>query len=112
MSNLSNVVFNSVNINDLDGEGKKAKQGYTVHIRNQQRNGRKSLTTIDGLPGDLNLEKILKVMRKTFSTNGTILHDEEVGDVIQLQGDRRRDAFDFLTKYNICRGEEIKVHGA
>ena len=46
-----------------------------------------------------------------FSTNGTILKDDEVGEVIQLQGDRRRDAFEFLVRYKICDKEEIKVHG-
>lgn len=47
-----------------------------------------------------------------FSTNGTILKDEEMGEVIQLQGDRRKDAAEFLAKYNICQKDEIKVHGA
>ena len=85
---------------------------YSVHIRNQQRNGRKSITTISGLENDLDLEKILKYMRKIFSTNGTIIQDDEIGDIIQLQGDCRFDAFDFLVKYNICNKDEIKVHGA
>lgn len=56
----------------------KAKEGI-VHIRNQQRNGRKSLTQISGLASDLDLVKIVKVMRKMFNTNGTILKDEEHG---------------------------------
>ena len=83
-----------------------------MHIRNQQRNGRKSLTIIEGLPDDLDLQKILKVMRKMYSTNGTILKSEESGEVLQLNGDRRWDAHDFLTKYNICEKSELKVHGA
>ena len=68
--------------------GEKKKRRDIVHIRNQQRNGRKSLTTIQGLAEDLDLVKILKVMRKMFSTNGTILKDEEMGEIIQLQGTR------------------------
>merc|ERR1711997_1277630 len=82
-----------------------------VHIRNQQRNGRKSLTTIQGLAEDLDLKKMVKIMRKMFSTNGTILKDEEMGEIIQIQGDRRKDVLNFLVKYNICTKEQIKVHG-
>ena len=107
----SKVVFNTHETVDTLS-GKTSIGEYSVHIRSQQRNGRKSLTTIAGLAEDLDLDKILKVMRKMFSTNGTILHDEDAGDIIQLQGDRRHDACDFLVRYNICQKNEIKVHGA
>ena len=145
-------------------EKKKGVVQGVVHIRNQQRNGRKvgyfcwclfslatnsrascsftcvlfafvvaqSLTTIAGLAEDIDVKKIVKVayaacaidfpchrvtgcvpqvMRKMFSTNGTILKDDEVGEVIQLQGDRRKDASDFLIRFKICEKDEIKVHG-
>lgn len=69
-----------------EGDKKAGSAGYSVHIRNQQRNGRKSLTIITGLADDLDLKKILKVMRKMFSTNGTIMMDDEIGEVLQLQG--------------------------
>ena len=65
---------------------KDGSKGSYVHIRIQQRNGRKSLTTVQGLAIDLDLKKILKALKKTYSTNGTILVDDEVGEVIQLQG--------------------------
>lgn len=114
MATFGQVVFNN---HDAFAEGsssggKSKVKASQVHIRNQQRNGRKSLTTIQGLADDLDLVKILKVMRKMFSTNGTILKDDEMGEIIQLQGDRRKDAHDFLVKYNICGKDEIKVHGA
>jgi hypothetical protein len=51
-----------------------------VHIRIQQRNGRKSVTTCSGLPADLDYKKIVKVLKKSFSTNGVsgaIVHDDE-----------------------------------
>jgi translation initiation factor SUI1 len=52
-------------------------------------------------------------MRKQFNTNGTILIDKESNaEVIQLQGDVRKAAFDFLVTYKVCEKEEIKVHGA
>ena len=102
---------NSNNNDNKDNKNKKVV-AYSVHIRNQQRNGRKSITTITGLEDDLDLDKIVKYMRKIFSTNGTILQDDEMGDIIQLQGDCRFDARDFLVKFNICNKDDIKVHGA
>jgi hypothetical protein len=35
-----------------------------------------------------------------------------IGEVIQLQGDFRKEAATFLATYNICEKETIKVHGA
>lgn len=70
---------------------KDGSKGSYVHIRIQQRNGRKSLTTVQGLAIDLDLKKILKALKKTYSTNGTILVDDEVGEVIQLQGQSQRE---------------------
>jgi translation initiation factor 1 len=68
-----------------------------IHIRIQQRNGRKTLTTIEGIPSKFDLKKILKVIKKQFACNGTIVNDEKAGGVIQLQGDQRNAVKDFLT---------------
>lgn len=113
MSKLNGIVFGGQPDFDDDTGSKQPKvvPSSIVHIRSQQRNGRKSLTLISGLAEDLDLKKILKVMRKMFSTNGAILKDDEVGEVVQLQGDRRMDCRDFLVKHNICSKEEIKMHG-
>ena len=78
------------------------------HIRIQQRNGRKSITTVQGLASDLNLKLILKTWKKSFTCNGAIVDDEEHGKVIQLQGDQRTN---FLINEEINRKEDIVVHG-
>lgn len=100
--------------------GKRTITPRSVHIRGQQRNGRKSLTLIEGLPTDLNMHKILRYMKKMYSTNGTVLKpkDKETGEnlgqedwVLQLQGDLREDARNFLIKYKICEDTEVVVHG-
>lgn len=44
-------------------------------IRIQQRNGRKSLTTVQGLPKSFDLKKTLKIVKKEFSCNGSIEED-------------------------------------
>lgn len=81
-----------------------------------ERNGRKTLTTVQGLPKKFDQKKILKVIKKKFgmsrdlcirmsgsnanyilACNGTIVSDTEMGEVIQLQGDQRKDVQEFLT---------------
>ncbi|CEP02155.1 SUI1 domain-containing protein [Plasmodiophora brassicae] len=110
MSNLTNIVFANTDLL-TDGKDETHEHGNYVHIRIQQRNGRKSLTTVQGLASDLDLKKILKALKKTYSTNGTIVTDTEMGQVIQLQGDQRKNVLDFLTNYKICSRTEVKVHG-
>ncbi|KAH9883658.1 translation initiation factor SUI1 [Xylariomycetidae sp. FL2044] len=94
------------------GESKQAAN--YIHIRIQQRNGRKTLTTVQGLPKKFDQKKILKVIKKKFACNGTIVTDTEMGEVIQLQGDQRKDVQEFLVDKK--EGLEldpktIKVHG-
>ncbi|RMZ72903.1 translation initiation factor SUI1 [Pyrenophora seminiperda CCB06] len=95
------------------GQVKQTQQDY-IHIRIQQRNGRKTLTTVQGLPKKFDQKKILKVIKKKFACNGTIVTDAEMGEVVQLQGDQRKDVQDFLTDKKEGLGldtKTIKVHG-
>ncbi|KAM3222859.1 hypothetical protein P3L10_022129 [Capsicum annuum] len=69
-----------------------------VHIRIQQRNGRKSLTTVQGLKKEFSYNKILKDLKKEFCCNGTVVQDPELGQVIQLQGDQRKNVSTFLVQ--------------
>eukprot|EP01100_Stratorugosa_tubuloviscum_P002589 TRINITY_DN1616_c0_g2_i1.p1 TRINITY_DN1616_c0_g2~~TRINITY_DN1616_c0_g2_i1.p1 ORF type:complete len:110 (-),score=37.83 TRINITY_DN1616_c0_g2_i1:219-548(-) len=96
-------------IADLDNDG--GRSSNFVHLRIQQRNGKKTLTTIQGLPSDLDLRKILKVLKKRFCCNGTIVEDADSGSVIQLSGDQRKNAADFLIEEEICYRQQVKVHG-
>ncbi|KAG6768653.1 hypothetical protein POTOM_027580 [Populus tomentosa] len=69
-----------------------------VHVRVQQRNGRKSLTTVQGLKKEYSYNKILKDLKKEFCCNGTVVQDPELGQVIQLQGDQRKNVSTFLVQ--------------
>ncbi|KAI0022770.1 translation initiation factor SU [Xylariomycetidae sp. FL0641] len=69
----------------------EGKQADYVHIRIQQRNGRKTLTTVQGLPSKFDRKKILTVIKKKFACNGTVVTDSNMGEVIQLQGDQRKN---------------------
>lgn len=81
-----------------------------VHIRIQQRNGRKTLTTLQGLPPEYDPKKLLKAFKKDFACNGTLVQDEELGQVIQLQGDQRTKVSLLLVEAGIPRAS-IKIHG-
>jgi translation initiation factor 1 len=83
----------------------------TVHIRMHQRNGRKCITTLEGLPQDHDFKKILRHTKKLFSCNGSISSDDDGLKVLQLQGDKRKDLRDFLIAQDIVHKEGIKTHG-
>ncbi|KAJ2771975.1 Eukaryotic translation initiation factor eIF-1, partial [Coemansia linderi] len=93
-----------------DTNEKSNIQDNIVHIRVQQRNGRKTITTIQGLAKELDLKKILKYMKKTYACNGTVVDDEEHGEIVQLQGDQRSMASTFLIEQKISKKTSVKVH--
>lgn len=95
---------------DADGDDQVVTKGI-VHIRLQQRNGRKSLTTIQGLDEKLDLAKLTKAFKKEFCCNGCVVNNKELGKVIQLQGDQREKVRSFLTEEEIASNRMIKVHG-
>ncbi|PSE37170.1 translation initiation factor SUI1 [Acinetobacter nosocomialis] len=84
--------------------------GY-VHIRVQQRNGRKCLTTVQGLGTDYNYNTILKDLKKDFCCNGTVVQDKALGKVIQLQGDQRKNVSNFLMNAGLVKKDRVKIHG-
>ena len=82
-----------------------------VHIRSQQRNGKKSITIIQGLDEELDEKKILKYFKKTFKCNGCISDDNEYGKIIQLSGDQKENIKQFFIEQNIYTEDNIVVHG-
>lgn len=64
-----------------------------------------------GLAEDLDTKRILKAFRKNFHCNGAMVEDKEKGEVIQLQGDQRTLVKEFLVDQEICREDEIVLHG-
>jgi translation initiation factor 1 len=91
-----------------DGANEAAEK---VHVRVQQRNGRKCITTVAGLADDLDIKRICKAFKKNFSCNGAVQKDEEVGEVIQLSGDQRTNVKSFLADQEICHASQIVLHG-
>mmetsp|Transcript_58767 Transcript_58767/g.135537 ORF Transcript_58767/g.135537 Transcript_58767/m.135537 type:complete len:114 (-) Transcript_58767:169-510(-) len=90
--------------------------GHIVHIRVQQRNGRKNWTIVEGLPVKMlgypvNFDKILKALKKSFKTNGAIQGSTEGSSVIQLQGDFRRETRDWMVANGLAEEKGVVVHG-
>lgn len=63
-----------------------------IHLRVQQRNGRKCITTVQGLDEDLDMKRICKAMKRDFNCNGSI-EENKVRPLPRAGGAaRRRDA--------------------
>ncbi|CAF2132455.1 unnamed protein product [Brassica napus] len=63
---------------DANAEDSGAGTKEYVHIRVHQRNGRKSLTTVQGLKKEYIYSNILKDLKKEFCCNSTLVHDSEL----------------------------------
>ncbi|KAK4688113.1 translation initiation factor 1, partial [Tremellales sp. Uapishka_1] len=105
------------------------KNSDRIHIRLQQRNGRKVLTTVQGIPDKYDPKKLLKAMKKEFACNGHVVSsadsDEEdapavsgkpdFGKVLQFQGDQRIKVKEFLVLCGVVSEKEVKdkvqIHG-
>lgn len=66
---------------DANADDGSAGTKEYVHVRVQQRNGRKSLTTVQGLKKEFSYNRILKDLKKEFCCNGTVVEDPELGQV-------------------------------
>mmetsp|Transcript_2612 Transcript_2612/g.2986 ORF Transcript_2612/g.2986 Transcript_2612/m.2986 type:complete len:109 (+) Transcript_2612:114-440(+) len=103
--------FNQFSAFDDDAGDKAGNQADKVHVRVQQRNGRKCITTVAGLADDLDIKRICKAFKKNFSCNGALQKDEDDGEVIQLSGDQRTNVMEFLVDQEICHKDEVVLHG-
>ncbi len=105
MTNILEPIFLEDTFNTMEVSSEK------VHIRIQVRNRKKCITTIEGLATDLDLKMILEALKKKFNCNGSIMNDETLGEIIQLQGDNRNGVAEFLILNRIILKDNIIVHG-
>ncbi|XP_054578646.1 eukaryotic translation initiation factor 1-like [Eptesicus fuscus] len=86
---------------------------YYIHtrdrIRIQQRNGI-SLSTVQGIAGDYDKMKLVKAFKMKLAWNGTAIEHPEYGEVIQLQGDQRKNIYLFLVETGLAKDDQLKVH--
>lgn len=77
-----------------------------IHVRIQQRNGRKNQTIVEGLAADVNLDKVCKAWRNSFHANGSVSEG-----VVMIQGDQRLGIKKWLIENNIAEEANIIIHG-
>ena len=83
-----------------------------VHIRFQQRNSRSYITTIEGLPSDLDYRKVLRALKTGLNCSGCTRKDSGDLTIIQLSGDQRERVRNFLIDQELSNDQSIIVHGA
>ena len=88
---------------------------HIVHIRLQQRNGRKTITIVHGIDDKYDLNKLTQVFKKEFACNGCVDDDKIYGKCIKLQGNHTKDIYDFLLEVfvydKVLDKSNIKIHG-
>jgi translation initiation factor 1 len=109
--NSFQILIISIEAFDDEADNQAGNQTDKVHVRVQQRNGRKCITTVAGLADDLDIKRICKAFKKNFSCNGAVQKDEDDGEVIQLSGDQRTNVLEFLVDQEICHKDEVVLHG-
>jgi len=82
-----------------------------LHIRYQQRSGRKGVTTVEGLPRTLDFKALATRMKRLWSTSAAVREHADKGTVIQIQGDRRREVSAFVVEQRLVRKAQVRVHG-
>jgi translation initiation factor 1 len=110
MANIENLKAFDPFADAAKGDDESVQDGL-VHVRIQQRNGRKTLTSVQGLSSEYDLKKIIKVAKKEFACNGTVVDHSEYGEVLQLQGDQRENICKLLVTCGLAKQDQLKVHG-
>jgi translation initiation factor 1 len=77
-----------------------------------QQQGRRKITIIQGLPEAINMNRVLRFLKKTLNCNGSIKNDDEFGNCVQLTGDQREGTKQFLIDYLQYDAANIRLHGA
>ena len=119
MSNSDLIFVEPYGIDNISDDDDETAPASPVHIRIKQRTGRKHITTIEGLPNDLDMPLILSAMKKRFNCNGNLVKletddssdDDNPSLIIQLTGDQRERAREFLVSEEIADKNSIYIHG-
>lgn len=100
------------NINELfDKSIDDSFSSSKVTISVEKRNGRKCITNVIGMADDLDLNKILSYLKKTYNCNGSIIKNNEYGEVMAFTGDQKEYIYNFLIDEEIYKKDEIIIKG-
>lgn len=106
MSFLNNNFLNNIE-DEITGKNKKVK----MHLRLQQRNGRKCVTILEGIFPDLDAKKILQKMKGQFACGGCVKKDDNENPVLTLTGDQRKEIIGYFLKKKYAEKSDFVVHG-
>lgn len=109
MSFLNNDLISNIE-DELTGKNKSGKK-EKMHLRVQQRNGKKCITILEGLFPDIDPKKIIQKMKSKFACGGCVKTDDDGNTVITLTGDKRNDIVDFFTLRKIAEKNDFVLHG-
>jgi len=113
-SSLGQPIFNDINNIDFEDGVETADNMQlldSVHIRIQQRNGKKVITIIQGLDAKIPCKDLIKKFKTMYACGGHIAEDEEFGEVIQLTGDQRIKVRDYLVDNSLVEADKVEIHG-
>ncbi len=109
---MQNIILSNTNPFDNPEDSSEEIIDLEIHIRVYQRSPRRYITTVEGLDKiNLDLKKIIKYMKKTFSCGAAIIEDKDKNKIIKLQGDQRGNIKTFLINEQIVDKDHITVHG-
>jgi translation initiation factor SUI1 len=108
---LSQMVFANTNFGSDEvgieiGGRSDEKSESKVHLRLQQRAGKKSLTIVEGLKSKT-LNETLSALKKSLATGGSL----QDGLVMVLNGDVREQVKQWLIAHQLATKENIVTHG-
>ncbi|KAI5171066.1 translation initiation factor 1 [Nematocida sp. LUAm3] len=98
------VTFSDDSHNDL--------QENEIHVRKQNRKGRKWLTTVEGIPESYDINNLLNALKKKLCCSGTIVTDEKKTEkkVLQMQGNHGENITEELK--SIFPDYKVYFHGS
>lgn len=80
--------MNQLNDELLFSDEETKFENNEIHVRKQNRKGRKWLTTVENIPNTFDITKLLNTLKKELCCNGTIVTDSVKGrKIVQMQGD-------------------------
>jgi translation initiation factor 1 len=87
-----------------------ASESIDIHVK--QRNGRKRITTVEGLGNDKdNLKSISKELRKKMSCSGSVNSNDDGEYFIKFSGKNTAVIIQYLMEKLHYKREQIHVHG-
>lgn len=87
--------------------GKPFERASKIHIRTQQQ-GRRWITTVEGLDDDLDLARIARAMKKTLHCAAKATRDVANKEILMLQGNHATDVTEWLVVNEVLTAKEAK----